>query len=137
MTAPANAGPPTVYPAFRFDDAPAAIDWLERAFGFRRGLVVPGEDGAIAHAELSFGAGGVMLGSPRKAPSDDPWADARFGLYVVVEKVDAHYEAAKAAGARIVREVNDTEYGSREYSALDLEGNLWSFGSYRPGDAGV
>jgi uncharacterized glyoxalase superfamily protein PhnB len=51
---------------------------------------------------------------------------------VAVEDVDAHAERAKAAGAEIVRELNDTDYGSREYAARDLEGNVWSFGTYRP-----
>jgi uncharacterized glyoxalase superfamily protein PhnB len=87
--------------------------------------------------EYSIGDGGVMFGSMRQPDDNDPWAAARFGIYVVVEDIDAHYEAARAAGARIVRALEDTEYGSREYSALDLEGNIWSFGTYRPGDEGV
>lgn len=136
MTKPAG-GAPTVYPAFKYADAPAAIDWLEAAFGLRRGLVVPGPGDTVAHAELSIGAGGVMLGSEREASPEDPWAAARFGVYVVVEDVDAHYARAKASGAKIVEEINDTDYGSRQYSALDLEGNFWCFGTYRPGDEGV
>jgi uncharacterized glyoxalase superfamily protein PhnB len=54
------------------------------------------------------------------------------GIYVAVEDADAHYEQAKAAGAEIVREIGDTDYGSREYTARDPEGNVWSFGTYRP-----
>ena len=53
-------------------------------------------------------------------------------MYVVIEDADAHYARAKAAGAEIVRELEDQDYGSRDYSARDFEGNLWSFGTYRP-----
>jgi uncharacterized glyoxalase superfamily protein PhnB len=51
---------------------------------------------------------------------------------VYVPDTDAHYARARAAGAEIVRELADTPYGSREYSARDVEGNLWSFGTYYP-----
>lgn len=123
-----------VYPAFQYEDAPAAVNFLERAFGLTRGLVVPGPEGRIEHAELSTGSGGVMLGSKSAPSPDDPWRGKSFGVYVVVEDIEGHYERAKAAGARIVRELQDTPYGSREYSALDHEGNPWSFGTYRPGE---
>jgi len=131
----ANAGP-TIYPFLRYDDAPAALGWLEKAFGFRRTMEVPGPNGTIAHAQMSFGTGVVMLGSSREATSvqepDDALA-ARHGIYVAVDDVDAHHERAAAAGAEITRELEDTEYGSREYSARDVEGYHWSFGTYRPG----
>jgi uncharacterized glyoxalase superfamily protein PhnB len=127
---------PTIYPFLRYDDAPAALDWLERAFGFRKTMEVPGPNGTIAHAQMSFGTGVIMLGSARAATSvvepDDALA-ARHGIYVAVEDADAHYERAKAAGAEITLELEDTEYGSREYSARDREGYHWSFGTYRPG----
>ena len=126
---------PTIYPFLRYDDAPAALDWLEKAFGFRRTMEVPGPDGTIAHAEMSFGTGMIMLGSARVATAvrepDDALA-ARHGIYVAVEDADAHCERARAAGAEITREPEDTDYGSREYSARDPEGYHWSFGTYRP-----
>jgi uncharacterized glyoxalase superfamily protein PhnB len=128
---------PNVFPAFKYADAPAAIEWLEKAFGLTRRLVVPAPDGGIAHAEMSIGAGGVMLGSLREPSSEDPWADAPFGLYVVVDDIEAHYERAKAAGAEIVAEINDTDFGSRQYSARDPGGVIWCFGTYRPGDEGA
>jgi uncharacterized glyoxalase superfamily protein PhnB len=53
-------------------------------------------------------------------------------MYVVIEDADAHYAQARAAGAEIVRELEDQDYGSRDYSARDFEGNLWSFGTYQP-----
>ena len=121
----------TVFPAARYRDAPQAVRWLQQAFGFDEKLVVPGEGGTIAHAELVLGNGIVMLGSARDEP-DNPWAKKDFGVYVVVDDIDAHHARAKAAGAEIVTPLRDTDYGSREYSARDCEGRLWSFGTYRP-----
>ena len=132
----AEDGKPTIYPFLRYDDAPRALDWLEKAFGFRRTMEVPGRDGTVAHAEMSFGTGMIMLGStrvPTSVPEPDDALAARRGIYVAVDDADAHYERAKTAGAAITRELEDTEYGSREYSARDLEGYHWSFGTYRPG----
>ena len=127
---------PTIYPYLRYDDAPAALDWLERVFGFRRTMEVPGPEDTIAHAQMSFGTGVIMLGSTRVATGGREPADAlaaRRGIYVAVDDPAAHFERAKAAGAEITRELEDTPYDSREYSARDLEGYHWSFGTYRPG----
>jgi uncharacterized glyoxalase superfamily protein PhnB len=117
---------PNIYPFLRFADSRAALEWLTRAFGFEERVVYRSEDddtGPIHHAEISLGPGIVMFGE------GDP---AEHGIYVAVDDADAHYEQAKAAGAEIVREIEDTDYGSREYTARDPEGNLWSFGTYRP-----
>jgi uncharacterized glyoxalase superfamily protein PhnB len=131
---PENA--PNIFPAIRYNDGPAALAWLARAFGFTTQLEVPAPDGRIAHAEMRLGPGVIMLGSATDQHGpDNPWDKVRFGVYVRVEDVDAHYQRARAAGAEIVRELKATEYGSREYSVRDLEGNLWSFGTYRPGGA--
>jgi len=76
----------------------------------------------------------IMLGSGKHGPgTDNPWDTAKQGIYVYVADVDAHYARAKAAGAEIVMELEDTDYGSRGYSVRDLEGHLWSFGTYHPG----
>ncbi len=127
---------PNMFPSFRYADAPAAIEWLVDAFGFERQLVVDGPDGTIAHAQLSLGPGVIMLGSERE---DDLGVRSPRGgkpvtsaVYVAIDDVDAHYARARAAGAEILRELADTEYGSREYGARDLEGNVWFFGTYRP-----
>jgi uncharacterized glyoxalase superfamily protein PhnB len=122
---------PTVIPSLRYKDAPRAIRFLEEAFGFRAAMVVDGEGDTIAHAEMTYGSDGmVMLGTDRE---DSYGSHAGHGwVYVVVEDADAHYAQAKAAGAEIARELTDQEYGSRDYSARDFEGNLWSFGTYRP-----
>jgi uncharacterized glyoxalase superfamily protein PhnB len=53
-------------------------------------------------------------------------------IYVAVGDPDRHRAAAVAGGANVVREPQDTDYGSREYSVRDPEGNLWSFGTYDP-----
>jgi uncharacterized glyoxalase superfamily protein PhnB len=125
-----------IFPGLRYVNAPAAIDWLEKAFGFRRQLIVPGPDSTIAHAQLICDAGMIMLG---------PYRDDAFGYktprgaggvtqstYLFIPDIDAHFENAKKAGAEIVLELKDTDYGSREYTARDLEGHLWHFGTYLP-----
>lgn len=132
-----------IYPGLTYDDAPAAIEWLCRAFGFTKRLVVPGPDGTVMHAELSVtngdagaGPGVVMLGSARPEEgrvSPRELAGVHQALSVRVDDPDAHYERAKEAGAEIVREIRDEDYGSRGYMARDLEGHLWYFGTYRPG----
>jgi uncharacterized glyoxalase superfamily protein PhnB len=122
---------PTIFPSLRYRDAARAIEFLEQAFGFRRQTVVEGDGGTIAHAELAYGDSMVMLGTDR--PDDKYGSHVGQGwMYVVVEDADAHYAQAKAAGAEIVRELEDQDYGSRDYSARDFEGNLWSFGTYQP-----
>jgi uncharacterized glyoxalase superfamily protein PhnB len=126
---------PTVFPALKYKDGHAAVDWLGRVFGFQKMTAYPGADGSLAHAELRLQSGVIMLGTITAPDPANPWADARTGVYVYVEDVDAHYARARAAGAEIVRPLADTDYGSREYSARDPEGHLWSFGTYRPGQS--
>ena len=105
----------TLIPSLRYTDAPAAIEWLCRAFGFEAQLVVPGVDGTVAHAQLVFGHGMIMLGSagahgggydelvstPAQAGTNTQSA------YVIVEDTDAHYAGAKAAGAEMVLDIQD------------------------------
>ncbi len=121
-----------IFPALRYADGAAAIEWLSKAFGFEKHVVVPGAGGSVAHAQLRFGGGMILLGSSTDSTGTNPWATTPQGIYVRVADVDAHYAHAKAAGANIVRELADTPYGSREYSVRDLEGHLWSFGTYDP-----
>jgi len=139
MTDNAKNTTTTVVPTMRYNDAPAAIDWLREALGFEEHLVVPGEDDTIAHAQLVFGHGMIMLGSARddefgklqKLPSDLGGAGSQ-SCYVIVEDADAHYARAVAAGAEIVVEIQDEDYGGRGYSCRDPEGHLWNFGTYDP-----
>jgi uncharacterized glyoxalase superfamily protein PhnB len=99
-------------------------------------MVVDGTPGTVAHAELTYGTAMVMLGTARPPDADDYSAAAPppggSALYVVVEDPDTHHEQAVGAGAEIVRAPQDTDYGAREYSARDPEGNVWSFGTYQP-----
>jgi uncharacterized glyoxalase superfamily protein PhnB len=127
---------PNIFPALRYRDASAAIEWLTRVFGFEEKAAHRGDDGVVHHAELRLGAGMIMLGQHRPEGwfgDSEPSPDASpTGVYVVLEDVDAHYQRARAEGADIFRELTDQDYGSREYSARDLEGNRWSFGTYDP-----
>jgi uncharacterized glyoxalase superfamily protein PhnB len=118
-----------VIPTLHYDDAHAAIDFLEQAFGFERHAVHEGKGGRIEHAELRAQNGWIMLGSRR---SDSPYDTGHSSAYVVVEDVDGHCERAKAAGADVFREPEDQDYGGRDYSCRDPEGNVWSFGTYAP-----
>lgn len=127
---------PSVIPFLRYQEAKVAIEWLAAAFGFRRETVYEGPDGSIAHAVMSIGSGRIMLGSAKndklgiKTPRE--LGAVSQGVYVYIADVDAHYQQAKQQGAEIVLPISDTDYGSREYTARDLEGNLWSFGNYLP-----
>ena len=123
----------TIYPSLRYHDARAAIDWLGEAFGFTEKEVHADADGVIRHAELTGFGGIVMLGTE---PEDgDPLWGKHAGqgwLYLSTEDPDALHDRAVAAGAEIVRQLTDTDYGSRDFSARDPEGNIWSFGTYAP-----
>lgn len=127
-----------IVPSLRYRDAPAAIEFLCEAFGFARHLVVPGYDGTIRHAQLTLGDGMIMLGSAQNRDfgphvrTPEELGGNTQSAYVIVAEIDAHYEHAVAAGAEIVMEIEDMDYGGRLYSALDPEGNLWHFGSYDP-----
>jgi uncharacterized glyoxalase superfamily protein PhnB len=127
---------PDAIPTLHYHDAHAALDWLERAFGFERHAVYE-DDGKVAHAELRAGSNGmVMLGSARenqyglKTPRET--GAPTSGIYVIIEDTDAHFARARDAGAEILMEPTDQDYGSRDYSARDPEGYVWHFGTYRP-----
>ena len=135
LDTPLDVGQVTMYPIIAYDDAVAAIEWLQRVFAFQPLMVMTGENGEVGHAELRLGNGVIMPTTRNRAPDpENPWTQplATQGLYVALDNVDAHYEHAVSAGADILRPLADPTYGSREYSARDLEGNLWSFGTYRP-----
>ena len=125
---------PTVWPCLSYRDADAAIDFLKKAFGFEETLVVRGDDGRpIHHAELRWPeGGGVMLGSFVEGAGE--FAGRPTGtdsLYVVTDQPGTLFDRAKAAGAVVVREIGDEDYGNRDFVVRDPEGNLWCFGNYR------
>jgi uncharacterized glyoxalase superfamily protein PhnB len=133
----------TIVPALRYRDANAAIDWLCRAFGFTRHAVYEDTTGGIAHAELTFGNGMIMLGSVKTGAYDDlsvhpedVGGRSTQGIYMIVPDADAHYAVAKEAGAVIMIEIKSEDYGGRGYTCRDLEGHLWSFGTYNPWQTG-
>ena len=130
-----------IVPCLRYRDAPAAIDWLCKNFGFTQQLVVPGDNHVIRHAQLTLGNAMVMLGSVQDTPygrlmkQPDEAGGCTQSIYVVVPDPDAVYGKAKAAGARIVIDIQDEDYGGRGFSCHDPEGQLWNFGSYDPWNA--
>jgi uncharacterized glyoxalase superfamily protein PhnB len=123
----------SIYPVLKYKDAHAAIDFLERAFGFERRQVHEGDGGAIVHAELSFGDQMLGLSSTGVGNPVFEQGAGRTTVYVAVDEVDSLHDRAKSAGAEIVMAPEDQDYGSRDFAARDPEGNIWSFGTYRLG----
>ncbi|HYZ07928.1 MAG TPA: VOC family protein [Pseudonocardiaceae bacterium] len=125
---------PSVWPGLLCTDARATIRFLVEAFGFVETIVVPGEqEGEIMHAEVRWPEGGtVMIGSDdRRGEFADHNRPGTNSLYVVTDHPDEVFARATAAGAQVVRPMRDEDYGSRGFTVLDPEGNLWSFGTYR------
>jgi uncharacterized glyoxalase superfamily protein PhnB len=125
-----------IYPCLTYRDPAAAVEWLVRVFGFEQRMAAPGPDGTIVHAELTFGTGVIMLGAAQAekgwvSPLDLPAVNQTVCVYV--EDPRAHYERAKAAGAEMVIDFMEYEYGGAGYTAKDPEGQVWTFGSYLPG----
>ncbi len=131
---PLPHGSQHIVPYVYYDDPRAATDYLCDVFGFEPLMALEWPDGRVAHAEVGMSGERVLIGG----------ADARFGLAsakanqavhtvicVYVADVDAHYQHARERGAEIVREITDAFYGSRIYSARDLEGHLWEFRQHR------
>ena len=125
---------PTVWPALRCKDSKGLIKFLVDAFGFEETLVVEHE-GVVHHAELKWplGGGGIMLGDDRE-PEDELHAQLPNGpvsLCVVCDDPDALFERATARGAEVLQGLKDEDYGSRDFTVKDPEGNVWTFGTYR------
>ncbi|WP_150461832.1 VOC family protein [Nesterenkonia ebinurensis] len=124
-----DAAAPVVWPTFHCRDTAALIDFLVQVLGFERTTVHTDGD-AVVHAELRWPeGGGIMLGPARDT---GPWQrePGSGGTYIVTDHVDAIHARCTAAGARIVLELTDTDYGSHTFAVADPEGNLWSFGTY-------
>ena len=122
---------PRIHPVIRYQDAHRALTWLEEAFGFQKQAVFEGPNGSVAHAEMSFGTGVIGFSSAQGVDPKNPWTLVREGIYVSLSDIDAHHDRAAAAGAEIARSLRDEDYGSRDYSARDLDGHLWGFGTYQ------
>jgi uncharacterized glyoxalase superfamily protein PhnB len=131
-----------IVPFIGYEDAPAAIEWLGRAFGFvENSSERYEEDGVIAHAELDLEGATIYLStptgyaSPRSVRSESDLARRAYdnawvidGYFVEVKDVEAHHGRAVAAGATILRELQEPGIGYRIYSAEDPEGHRWMFG---------
>jgi uncharacterized glyoxalase superfamily protein PhnB len=133
----------TIIPCLRYRDAHAAIEWLCKAFGFEKQAVYENEDGGVEHAQLTFGSGMVMLGEVRDnefgqhiAQPDEISGRETQCACVIVSNCKSHYQQAKAAGAVIVDDYAEKDYGGAGYSCHDPEGHLWYFGSYDPWQPG-
>ncbi len=126
----AAAGAPRIYPSVHYRDPAAGVEFLTRAFGFEELVIYRDDEGIPVHIELNYGPSVVFVGS-------DTELVGAGRLYVAVDDADAHCAHARAAGATIVRELHDTDYGSRDYRAADPDGNHWLFGTYRPAAAGA
>ena len=131
---------PDVIPMIAYEDGPAALEWLARAFGFRERTRTTDAAGRLTHAEMEAGGGLIMLATPtpdyrgpkrhREACEQARrWSQVPYiidGVLVSVDDVDAHYERARSAGTRILSVPEDTGHG-RQYRAEDLEGHRWMF----------
>jgi uncharacterized glyoxalase superfamily protein PhnB len=129
----------TVIPALRCRDAVAAIEWLCRALGFEKRVVYMSDEKTVAHAELTFGNGMIMIGS---VTNGTPYSDLvrqpgdvgaeTQSPYLVVSDVKAIYASAKAAGAEMVFDLEEKEYGGSGFTCRDPEGHVWSVGDFDP-----
>jgi PhnB protein len=130
----------TVVPMISYEDGIAALDWLQRAFGFEERARMTTPDGRLSHGELAAGDGLIMLASPtpdyqgprRHREVCEParkWSSVPWvidGVLVFVDDIDRHFTRAKAAGATILSDVETGPPGKR-YRAEDLEGHRWFF----------
>jgi len=136
---PTPKGWPRISSALIYKDPARAIDWLCKAFGFEVRLKVEGDNGAILHSELTFGDGLIMVAGETPAgvealarsPRTLGGANTQH-LCVYVDDVEAHHARAVAAGARVTRALQVSDYGAdywadRNYGAQDLEGHSWYF----------
>lgn len=122
----------TAYACLRYRDADAALEFLRAAFGFESEAVHRGAGGRVEHAEVRAGKSLIMVGEHRG--DDGPYARmlGRGWTYVAVRDVDTLFARARGAGAQITMELTDQPHGSRDFSAVDPDGNQWNFGTYEP-----
>jgi uncharacterized glyoxalase superfamily protein PhnB len=129
----------SVIPGMQYRNAPEAIEWLCRVFGFEKHAVYPGPDNTIMHAELTLGSGMIMLGSLNdhaysrlmKQPDEIGGVETR-SISLIVRDADAVYQRARAAGADILFDIADKPYGGRAFTCRDPEGHVWDVGTYDP-----
>jgi len=122
---------PRITPYLLYENVSGAIDWLTSAFGFVERMRVPGLDGKTAHAEMRLADGVIMMGCPGpEYQNPKRLGHVTQNLYVYVDDVDAHFERARKAGAKILEEPKVQFYGDRRYGAVDPEGHHWYFAQH-------
>jgi uncharacterized glyoxalase superfamily protein PhnB len=123
---------PSLGSAVFYKDPFAALDWLEKAFGFERTMLVTDAEGKLGHSEMRFGDGYIMVGPEWTdyvaSPASIGGRNTQSIHVHLQDGIDAHCKRARKAGAVIIREPADQFYGDRVYSARDPEGHVWSFG---------
>ena len=127
-------GMPRITAGVYYEDSATALEWLEKAFGFKTRLKIPGPEGQIMHSELEYEDGLIFVGQayPDEKKTSPQTLDGAMtsGLYIYVDNVDAHCERSRDAGAEILQEPEDMFYGDRIYAARDLEGHQWKFAQH-------
>jgi uncharacterized glyoxalase superfamily protein PhnB len=122
---------PRITPYLLYEDVAAALDWLSKAFGFRETLRFTDDSGTVTHAEMEFQGERIFMGHPGpEYKSPKRLGQGTQQVHVYVDDVDEHFARAKDAGAVIIAEPTDQEYGDRRYDAEDLEGHRWSFAQH-------
>jgi len=127
MTHYGGLGYPALCPYIFYEDTGAAMEFLERAFGFQERLVTKDDEGNFRHVEMERGNAVVMIGSPPGHKSPNHLGQVTVGIYVHVNDVDDLFRQAKAAGADVDGEPKDEAYGVRSFGARDPEGHQWWF----------
>jgi uncharacterized glyoxalase superfamily protein PhnB len=134
-TSDLQAPPPQIWPTLRARDARALIDFFVAAFGFSETVVYTDDAGLVMHAEIAWPLGGGLMMGQERETNDNRWRlpAGTFGAYVVTRDAahtDEVFARASAAGATVIAEPYDTDYGSHDCTLLDIEGNHWQFGTY-------
>lgn len=127
-------------PNMAYKNPEKILVFLKNAFGFSEYGIYRGPNDEIQHAQLILGNALIMI-SPAKNEGEigqytrTPAEVGGFNTqtpYLIIDEIDAHYKKAKDAGAEIIRDIKDEDYGGRGYSCKDPEGYIWNFGSYNP-----
>ena len=138
MPTPANS---TIIPTLRYKDAHASIDWLCRALGFARQVVFEGPDHTIAHAQLTFGSGMIMLGSMANPgefakhmvqPTETGGRETVAVALITTDATALYHQVKAAGGGEMLLDLREMDYGGKAFTVRDPEGHIWSVGEYDP-----
>jgi len=121
----------SIQPVLHYRDPDKALRFLADVFGVEEKAVHRDPDGRVVYVEAALGD--CWFGFGRTAEGGSPFDLGPTAVYVTLDEVDSMHERAATAGAEIVMPPTDQDYGSRDFAARDPEGNVWCFGTYRPG----